>query len=61
MVSNQAFHFITTGFTGTVGELRLRVSGDDLVVVGDINGDKLADFAILVQGLSGMTAADFAL
>ena len=56
---NQAFHFITTAFGGNVGELRAKVSGSDLIVLGDINGDRVADFAILLQGVAGVTAAVF--
>jgi serralysin len=56
---NQAFHFITTGFKGNVGELRARLDGADMVVLGDINGDRIADFAILVQGISSLGAGDF--
>ena len=59
VAGNQAFHFITTAFGGNVGELRARVSGADLIVTGDINGDMVADFAILLQGVAGVTAADF--
>lgn len=59
VAGNQAFHFITTAFGGNVGELRAKVSGSDLIVLGDINGDKVADFAILLQGVAGVTAADF--
>ena len=61
VAGNQAFHLITTGFTGDKGELRARVSGSDLIVIGDINGDGTADFAILLQGVAAITAADFAL
>ena len=56
---DQAFHFITTGFQGNVGELRAKVSGSDLIVMGDINGDRTADFAILLLNVASVTAADF--
>lgn len=59
VAGNQAFHFITTAFQGNVGELRARVSGGDLIVVGDINGDLVADFAILLQGVASITGLDF--
>ena len=61
LAGNQAFHFITTGFTGDKGELRAKVSGSNLIVMGDTNGDGAADFAILLLGVASVTAADFAL
>lgn len=61
VTGNQAFHLIMTKFQGHAGELRLVASGGDVVVMGDIDGDKLADFAILVQGVTSLTDADFVL
>ena len=57
---NQAFHMVAA-FTGAVGELRLKVSGNDLLVQGDVNGNGTADFAILVLNTTSLTASDFAL
>lgn len=57
---NQAFHLVAT-FSGAVGELRLKVSGNDLLVQGDTNGNGTADFAILVLNTTTLTAADFVL
>lgn len=59
---NSAFHFIGEGvFTGSGSEVRFEIAGDDLLVQADTNGDKVADFAILVQGSATLTAADFVL
>ena len=59
VAGNQDFQFITTGFTGAKGELRAKVSGSDLIVMADMNGDKVADFAILLLGVASVTALDF--
>lgn len=59
---NGAFGFIGTGaFTGAGAEVRFTTAGNDLLVQADTNGDKVADFAILVQGTATLTAADFLL
>lgn len=58
---NQAFHLITTQFEGHEGELRVEKSGRDMLVMGDINGDRIADFLILVQNCDTLIAADFVL
>ncbi len=58
---NQAFHLITTEFQGSGGELRLVAQGGDLMVIGDINGDRQADFAILLLGVTELAASDFIL
>ncbi len=57
---NQDFHLVTR-FHGVVGELRTTVQGSNLIVSGDINGDRNADFAILVLSVTSLTATDFAL
>jgi Ca2+-binding RTX toxin-like protein len=55
---NQSFKFIgEKAFTGRDGELRF--SGG--TVYGDVNGDKVADFAIKVAGLKALSTADFIL
>lgn len=59
---NGAFSFIGTGaFTGAGAQVRFEAAGNDLLVQADTNGDKAADFAILVQGTATLTAADFLL
>lgn len=59
---NQAFDFIgVSRFTGDKGELRWVKSGANVIVQGDINGDKRADFAILVEDVANLRAGDFVL
>ncbi|GHC48040.1 calcium-binding protein [Neogemmobacter tilapiae] len=59
---NQAFDFIGTArFTGDKGDLRYVRAGTDVIVQGDINGDKKADFAILVEDIGNLRAGDFIL
>ncbi|GLS87674.1 hemolysin [Cypionkella aquatica] len=57
VAGNQAFNFVTTGFTRNAGELRF--DGD--FVLGDLNGDGRADFRILMNEISTMQASDFVL
>ena len=47
---DQAFTFITGGFSGTAGELRVMDNGDRFVLQGDVDGDGGADFAVLIFG-----------
>lgn len=49
--------FLDTG----VQQVRFTAAGDDLLVEGDVNGDAVADFAILVQGTVTLTETDFVL
>ncbi|QNT69927.1 hypothetical protein [Defluviicoccus vanus] len=50
VAGNQAFTFIgTAAFSGVAGQLHVVASGTNTLVQGDINGDKVADFEILVQ------------
>ncbi|KGM32130.1 hypothetical protein P409_23210 [Inquilinus limosus MP06] len=63
------FTFIGMGaFTGTEpspghynGQVNYRYQGDSIVVSGDANGDKVADFEIVVFGHLTLTADDFLL
>lgn len=50
---------LLTAFDGTHGALTVTAQGSQWLVQGDINGDKLADFAILVTSTSALVAADF--
>ena len=48
-VGNQAFKFIgSEAFSGTAGELRLVDNNSVWTVEGDVDGDSLADFAMIV-------------
>jgi Ca2+-binding RTX toxin-like protein len=61
---DQAFTFLAlkgAAFTGVAGQLHYLTSGTNTVVEGDINGDKIADFQIQLNGLKTLTAADFVL
>ena len=58
---NQAFHFISGAFTGAEGELRAVNSGANSIVSADVDGDKHADFSILVVGVNDLSGGDFAL
>ena len=61
LTGNQAFHLIATAFTGTGGELRLVGQGNDLMVMGDIDGDMQADFAILLLDITSLSGSSFVL
>ncbi|MDR6292471.1 Ca2+-binding RTX toxin-like protein [Inquilinus ginsengisoli] len=62
VTGNQAFAFIgTTAFTHHAGEMRFAVSGGNTVVSGDVNGDGVADFNIVLTGAITLVAADFVL
>ncbi len=61
---NQAFKFIgTQAFNGTKGAIRLKKSGKNIIVQGDTDGNKAADFEILLKNVktSRVTAKDFKL
>ncbi|OWJ67835.1 calcium-binding protein [Inquilinus limosus] len=59
---DQAFAFIgTAAFGGAAGELRYEAMGGDLLVSADADGDGVADLAVKVRDLTGLTAADFIL
>ena len=58
---NQAFHFISGAFTGAEGELRAVNSGANSIVSADVDGDKHADFSILVVGVNDLSGGDFVL
>jgi len=57
---DQSFNFIGSGaFTGHAGELRTYQASGNTYVVGDTNGDGVADFMIRVDGLHSLQASDF--
>lgn len=59
---DQAFSFIgTSAFSGIAGQLHYAVVNGYTVVSGDVNGDKIADFAINLNGTPALTVADFVL
>jgi Ca2+-binding RTX toxin-like protein len=63
-VGDQAFVFIGPAtFTAVAGQLRWEDTGADKLVQGDMNGDGIADFEILLQNHAGqgLVAGDFVL
>jgi serralysin len=59
---NQAFEFIgTRAFSGEAGELQYRKASSDTYVSGDVNGDKIADFAIHFDDAVDFTQSYFVL
>lgn len=59
---DQAFTFVgSAAFTGTAGELRAYFDGTDTWVQGDIGGDGVADFEILLAGSVSLVSTDFIL
>ncbi len=62
LTGDQAFSFIgTSAFSGAAGQLRYAASGGNTLISGDVNGDKVADFSILVSGAHAFGASDFVL
>lgn len=56
------FRFIgTTGFSHSAGELRYEIKGADAYLMGDVNGDGVADFSIKLVGVGSLTRADLSL
>jgi Ca2+-binding RTX toxin-like protein len=59
---DQAFRFIgSAAFSRSEAELRFEISGSDIVVSGDINGDGVADFSVRVLNLSSISSNCFLL
>jgi serralysin len=61
-VGDQAFSWIgTKGFTGKAGQLHTAFDGPNTVIEGDVNGDRIADFQIQLNGKFSLAAGDFIL
>ena len=57
---DQAFKFIgSKSFSGTAGELRL--DSINHILYGNVNSDKVPDFAIQLNGVSSLVVSDFVL
>jgi Ca2+-binding RTX toxin-like protein len=62
LAGDQAFTFIgTAAFSGAAGELRYFDDGVNTYVIGDITGDAIADFELVLIGVMAPTGADFIL
>lgn len=60
--TDDAFKFIGNDtFNSVKGELRFYDGGAFAVVQGDVNGDRVADFELTVQGTDVLSATDFVL
>lgn len=59
---DQAFTFIgSAGFSGVAGQLRVQASGTGTLIVGDVNGDRVADFALTLAGVSALSSTYYLL
>lgn len=59
---DQAFVFIgASAFHDVAGELRFMVSGSNTTVMGDTNGDGVADFTLNLTGVTTLVSGDFLL
>jgi Ca2+-binding RTX toxin-like protein len=64
LAGDQAFVLVANGtdpFSGVAGQLRYEVLGGTTSIFGDVNGDSVADFEIVLNGGVTLTAADFIL
>lgn len=62
LVGNQAFAFIgVAAFSGVAGQLRAVSNTTRTLVVGDVNGDRVADFHIQLNTVVTLVAGDFVL
>jgi Ca2+-binding RTX toxin-like protein len=60
VVGNQAFTFIgSAAFSNTAGELRAQAMGTNTLLSGDVNGNGVADFSIVVKGVIPFASGDF--
>jgi serralysin len=59
---NQSFSFIgTTAFSGVSGQLRVELRSDGVILSGDVNGDRVADFRIGILDVTSLIATDIIL
>lgn len=57
--ANDAFKFVgNKAFSGAAGELRYNVASGDLHLYGDMNGDRVADFDIVLSHVNAITAKE---
>ena len=61
-LADQAFGFIgTAAFSNVAGQLRYQAASGDTQVMGDVDGDAVADFTIVLTGTPTLTASNFIL
>ncbi len=59
---DQAFTFIGgAAYSNKAGELRYGINGDQTIISGDVNGDGVTDFKIVLSGSISLGSADFVL
>ena len=60
---NDIFEFLgmDTGFSGTAGELRAEKTANGVIIEGDVDGDAIGDFSVLVDKTVDFQASDFEL
>jgi Ca2+-binding RTX toxin-like protein len=59
---DQAFSFVgAAAYSGAAGELRFSQAGGVTTVAGDVNGDKVSDFHIVLTGTIALGSGDFVL
>ena len=59
-VTNDSFGYIgAQSFHHVAGELQVKAFGDGMKVSGDVNGDGIADFTIMVHGVTSLAMSDF--
>ena len=51
----------TAAFSHHAGELNYAVANGNTFVKGDVNGDGVADFSVLLHGVTSLHATDFIL
>ncbi|QLQ20763.1 MAG: M10 family metallopeptidase C-terminal domain-containing protein [Exiguobacterium profundum] len=51
----------TAGFSGVAGQLRWSATAAGVVVQADLDGDRDADFSLLLAGINSVLRADFLL
>jgi len=60
--ADNAYSFIgTAAFSGVAGQLHYEIANGDTLVTGDTNGDRSADFMIVLDGAHTLYASDFIL
>lgn len=60
--ADNAFTFIgRTAFSGVSGQLHYQIVNGDTLVSGDTNGDRMADFMVVLSGAHTLYATDFVL